>query len=373
MYDFVNQEIVETFHIYSLPKGSRITYISIIDKTNFLICLNCHQVFVLSFETSKETSNTSLSNIDISNIVCWGLSPDNSYLACCYDNRILTIRRVDNGETLQIVVLRRQPRACFWTKLYFWVACEDVLIKRPYDLTQINILGNDIEERTLRFDIILTFAYGVLVIQAGYGKNSILKICDEIRCLQQTLDSIFRSICAVVSSDAGAVLLFGKDNSVYQLWEMSCDNKWQLRLVGSLHDIHWASSWSCLTGFSKFDTQDCRTLNLIHRCDTELLLCSIDFPNGTQRAVQKLHLPHPNIRNVIHLDPKVVIVDTGNWIYFVKVLDGKIFASLFIGEFRPFLNASFHYLAKQNLLFLAGKKDIRFLKINNIENYIYTD
>jgi hypothetical protein len=94
VYGFINNEIIDVFHINCFPNHYRITYISNLDEETFLICLNYGHIFLLSFETSAESPSASfVSNTDVE---CCALSPDNLYIACCYKNSVLTVRSVDN-------------------------------------------------------------------------------------------------------------------------------------------------------------------------------------------------------------------------------------------------------------------------------------
>jgi hypothetical protein len=77
VYDFVNKEIIDVFHINCIPSHCKIVYISSLDETNFLICINYGHVFLLSFETSTES--TSASFVGNAEVQCCALSPDNLY------------------------------------------------------------------------------------------------------------------------------------------------------------------------------------------------------------------------------------------------------------------------------------------------------
>ncbi|CAB4023323.1 E3 ubiquitin- ligase DZIP3 [Paramuricea clavata] len=155
--------------------------------------------------------------ISPSHVECRALSPDNSYIACCYENSVFTVRSVNNGETLQTVVLKQLPVACWWSELYLWVVCNGVVVKYPYDSTQRKVLGNELEEYTINFDVVLIFANDFLVIRYD-EKISILKYCKEKLCPQHISDLHSFLDSATISSDGCAVLLYGKYNSNYQLW-----------------------------------------------------------------------------------------------------------------------------------------------------------
>ena len=150
-------------------------------------------------------------------VECCTVSPDNLYIACCYENCILTIKSVDNGETLQTVVLQHPPQACWWSESYLWVVCRGVVVKYSYDSTNTTVLGNDLQECDINFHKVLKFAEGVLVVSLNKEDEiSIFKICNEKLCSQQCPRSILASSVAI-SSDGCAVLLYSRVFARYQL------------------------------------------------------------------------------------------------------------------------------------------------------------
>ena len=179
VYDFMNKEIIDEFHINCFPNHSQIVYISNLDETNFLICLNYGHIFLLSFESSAESPKASF--VNNADVKCCALYPDNLYFACCFKNSVVTVRSVDNEELFQTVKLKQQPEACWWSELYLWVVCKGVVVKYPYDSTQRKVLGNELEEGTINFDEVLKFANDVLVIMYDW-KIFILKCCKEKLC-----------------------------------------------------------------------------------------------------------------------------------------------------------------------------------------------
>ena len=74
--------------------------------------------------------------------------------------------------------------------MYLWVVCEDVVVKFPYDSSDTNVLGNNLEECSINFDSVLEFSEGVLVINKNM-KISILKISNEKLCPQKIPDHDF--------------------------------------------------------------------------------------------------------------------------------------------------------------------------------------
>jgi hypothetical protein len=364
VYGFINNEIIDVFHINCFPNHYRITYISNLDEATFLICLNYGHIFLLSFETSAVSPRASfVSNTDVE---CCALSPDNLYIACCYKNSVLTVRSVDNGESVQTVQLKQPPEACWWSELYLWVVCKGVVVKYPYDSTQRKVLGNELEECTINFDVVLKFAKDVLVFRYD-RKISVLKFCNEKLCPRQISDVSSFLDSATISSDGCAVLIYGERISNYQLWEIACENRWELHSAGRFDGCSYLE-WLFLTG-----TKNSRSfLSLyLREGDRDFHLSSVDFSNSTLRTTHKVPFSLLGDKGVIYGDSKyLIIVDDSGWMHFIKVSNGKITASLYLGGLASlWKNVSSFYIASRSLLILAGKTDINIFKIHNIENY----
>ena len=362
VYDFINKEIIDAFHINCIPNQCQIEYISNLDATHFLICFHYGQACVLSFESSSESSRAS--SVENADIECCALSPCNSYIACCYNNSTLTIRSVDNGETVQTVKLKQPPKACWWSKLNLWVVCEGVVVKYPYDWPKG--LGNEFEERAIDFDVVLKFAEGILVIKYD-GKISIFKICNEMLCPQQIPILFPHDKSATISSDGCAVLLY--DASDYQLCEIACENMWELRSSGRFDgEVKWlfltgTKNSRCSFFFPKRNNDFLRGLKDIY------LSVIDDLSNGTQRTIRKFPFNLNCFTQVIYVDSNTCIIYDRSWIHFVKVSDGEIIASLFVGRILSFKNhVSSVYIASRDLLLLVGDTDIEYFKIHNVEN-----
>jgi hypothetical protein len=365
VYDFINYEVVQFFHINCLPNNTSVDCISNLDQTNWFVCLSHHQVFVLSLETPTETSV--IRSVYTPDIRCYALSPDNLYVACCDKNRILEIKSVDNGKILQTVELKQPPEACWWSELYLWVVCKGVVVKYSYNSTQINVLGDEFEECAINFQCVLKFAKGVLVIRLSDNEEiSLLKICKQILYPQQIPESNFNATSVAVSSDGCAVLLYRKSSSDYQLWEISSENKWDVRSSGRLHDFYKVS-WFCLT-----DTENSRSSIWVTYMFTSfeddlnepLCISSIDFPSCKQGSWHELPLQHM-ITGVIYVDSNIVIIYKCGWIYFVNVFDGKIITSLDVGRLPGLRSVSCFYIASRGMLLLGGASGIKFIKIHS--------
>ncbi len=202
VYDIVHHQIIDMFQISCLPSQVRITCISHLGERNFLICVGSGLVLVLSLEASSELLVAPV--VKSGNFKCCALSPDNLYVACCYENRILTIWSVDNCKPLQTFDLKEPPEACWWSKFYLWVVCKGVILKYPYHATNCKVLENVLEECSISpHSRVLKFAEGVLVLY--HEKVVILKICNEKPCLQQTLGLNFCPSDVAISSDGCAV------------------------------------------------------------------------------------------------------------------------------------------------------------------------
>ena len=115
IYDYINREVIDRLQIDCLPPYIHIFSISKLDGTNFLLSIDELHIIILSLEsleTPEESSVVSYAFPDISPRVA--LSPDHLHLASCYDKyNVLTIRSVDNGETLETVELQKPPKACW--------------------------------------------------------------------------------------------------------------------------------------------------------------------------------------------------------------------------------------------------------------------
>ena len=364
VYDYVNQQVIDTFQISSLPGFNRINYIANLGENNFLVCLEDNFLFVLSLERSSGFPAFSFINDDTYPIFC-ALSPDNLYVACCNGSPILRIVNVDNGETLQTVALKQRPIDCWWSELYLWVVCEgSVVVKYPYTATHRNVVGNFAEECSINCDgKILKFQEGVLVCRQG-NRILISKICHKNLSQQQILDikiDSFREVA--ISSDGCAVVLYNKCYPwLYELWEMRSENKWELHSTGKLNPL---TECCCLAG-----KQNLRSLLWLVRedfkLDKESALCSIDFSDATPESIVhqlpiKLLIPH-----VFYVDSKLLICHEDRIIYFIHVSDGTVITSLYVGNMsNPF------FVPSKRLLFLfMGNGAIKHFKIHNIDKYL---
>jgi hypothetical protein len=215
VYDFLNHQVIDRFQIDCLPSGTRIDWVTKLVAANFLVCLDSDLVVILSFTTTNH-EETSVAGFVNSVVECCTVSPDNLYIACCYENCILTVKSVDNGETFQTVVLQHPPQACWWSESYLWVVCRGVVVKYSYDSTNTTVLGNDLQECDINFHKVLKFAEGVVVSLNKEGEISIFKICNEKLCSQHCPRSILASSVAI-SSDGCAVLLYSRVFARYQL------------------------------------------------------------------------------------------------------------------------------------------------------------
>ncbi|XP_028416325.1 uncharacterized protein LOC114540244 [Dendronephthya gigantea] len=123
IYDFLNQTIVDVFQIDYLPLECDFDHISKLEETKFILRISDpNLVCIISLE-SPDASFVVNARID-----CCALSPDTLYVTCCFENCILSIRSIDNGETLQTVPLKQRAVACWWSKSYLWLVCEGVVL-----------------------------------------------------------------------------------------------------------------------------------------------------------------------------------------------------------------------------------------------------
>ena len=372
-YDFINHEVVDVFYIHDLPTQLSLRSVSKLDGTSFLVDIRDNQAFVLSLEASTESCKKLRSFVSASDIKCYGLSPDNSYIACCSEGLILTIINVNHGKTLQTIQLKHRPEACWWSEFYLWVICNGVVVKYSYNLGQTKVLGNEIEECSINFESVVEFMKGVLVIRpSDHTGICLLKICDKKLYPQEIPNSSFTASSASVSSDGCAVLLYSKSSSDYQLWEITGEHRWELRSSGTLGQCGLIA-WFFLTGTKNFRTSIWLTPEFPvwdDQFSEPLVFSSIDFVTGKKTFAGELPFTLINVREVIHINSKTFILHNSEWVHFIRVASGEIFTSLFVNLpalFRLF--ASF-FLPSRRLLFLCGKRSIKIFRIRNIEKFL---
>ena len=364
VYDYFNQQVIDTFQISSLLSYDGIVYIANLGENNFLICLGESFVFVLSLENSPGFSAFSFIN-DFTYPTLCALSPDNLYVACSYSSPILRIMNVDNGETLQTVALKQKPIACWWSELYLWVVCEgSAVVKYPYTSTHNNIVESYAEKCSIEFDgAVLKFEDGVLVCIQRNRKISISKIYHKSLFRQQILDSKIGSFCEVaISSDGCAVLLHDKYDSCYELWEVGSENEWELHSTGKLNPSAWCV---CLAG-----KQNSRSLLWLLSPGSAWLekgaLCSLDFSDTTAENVARelpIRLYNPD---VIYTDSKLLICCKAGVIHFIDVPDGTVVTSLPVG----YVKKSFFVASKRLLFLFFGDGIMKHFKIHHIDKYL---
>ena len=362
VYDYINQEVVELFVINCLPGNCSVDRITYLEGTNFFVGLDPY-AFVLSLETSIGSSSDRFESDDSCDIRCHALSPDNLYVACCYENRILSIQRVDDGRLSQVIILERPPEACWWSQMFLWVACEDVVVKYPYDSAKAEILGNACEDCSFNFNYVLKFMYDVLVVCLVDNETAIFKICNQKLCRQQIPDSTFPASSVAISRDGCAVLLCTDSDKNYQFWEIGCENKWELCTTGTLH---FSVSW-----FSLIGEKNSRSLICMQRDITEdLCVFSIDFPARTEGfRYDELSDRNAGVEG-IYLCSNMIIIHEFSWIRFVDLTTGNIITSLYARDFYfPRIRACL-YIPSQRMLLFIGLRAVKFLRIHNIENYL---
>ena len=363
VYDYVNQQVIDTFQLSSLPSYRSIIYIANLGTNTFLICSQNTFLLVLSLESSSEFSAFSFINDDTYPLFC-SLSPDNLYVACSYGSPILKIMTVDDGKILQTVAPKQKPVACWWSELYLWVVCEgSAVVKYPYISTHSNVVGNYVQECSIDCDDdALKFKAGVLVCLQINRKISISKICDKNLSRQQILDSKLDSSCEVaISSDGCAVLLYNTYWScLYELWEMGSENNWELHSTGKLNPSTWGG---CLAGKQNFR----RLLWLSAPDDSgeESALCSIDFSDATPKTVVHQLPIELFFPDVVYVDCKVLIFCDAGYIHLIHVPDGTVITSLYVG----YIEKSFFVPSKRLLFLFTGDGNIKHFKIRNIDKF----
>ena len=369
IYDFINREVIDRFQIDCLRAFPHIHSISKLDGTNFLFCLEEKQLIILSLETPEESSVVSYAFPDTLPRVT--LSPDHVHVACCYDKyNVLTIRSVDNGETLETVELQKPPKACWWSDLYLWVFCEGEVIRFPYYSTHSKALGSGRAVCPLTSTMILGFGEGVIVFRGNDNMITILKISDNMPFVQKIVDRPFSE--AAISKDGCAVLLYNttEDDTTYlqyQLWEFTPESKWAFHLDGTIRTEFCKPPvlWMSLTG-----TQNCRELMWVGLNEfSGLALFFFDF-TSRKLNLDLLHVSSAITKDaqVIDVTPNFLLIRTCANLHVLDLSDRRIKATLsfcsYDGKFIP----DIFYLSSKGLLIAVWKDAIKCFKIHNIEN-----
>jgi hypothetical protein len=360
VYDYINQEVIDTFQMSS-PCFVSVDYVSNLGGNNFLICFNSNFAFVVSLERSSEFLAFPFLSPRAYPIFC-ALSSDKLYLACSYGYPVLKIMNVDNGKTLQIVEPKQKPIACWWSKLYLWVVCDGlVVVKYSYNATETQIVGNCVEECS--FDCqgeVLKFAEGVLVTRMD-KEISISKICYENLSPQQKLDSkseIMYLPKVAISTDGSAVLIYGgRGSDGFELWEIGCDEKWDLISTGTLF---YSIQHGYLTGGKNSRRVLLFSDNTIH--SLSCFRSSSEYQNATQICDSRFSVfPF----NIVYLDSNLLVGHSFFQIYFIDVSAGEVITSIDVG----FADDFFFVPSKRLLLLFRGGGVIEYLKIHNIDKY----
>jgi hypothetical protein len=378
VYDVIKQEVVDTFRIDCLPCGSRIMWVSKLDGTDFLICFNNNELILLSFESNHTTEFLVHPFVSNADIICHTLSADNLYIAYCYE-KCIVIRSVD-GNLMQIVGLNQPPVACWWSELYLWIVSGGgVVVKYPCDSTCRIVLGNNEEECTIKFDFVLKFAEGVLVIKLE-DEISILKICDNKLCPQQIPDHHFCARNVAISADGCAVLLYDPgllSSGESQVWEIACENKWELisskGFIFDEDDGYWdyvENSWLFLAG-----TQNSRRSVwlayakdlFLSPCDNDNSLC-LSFIDISSETETSREISIDCVSGIVYLPPDFLIIHEHVWMHLVNVSEGKIIAKLYLGKQDIYQTEILSYFASRDALLFLLKNDIKYFKIHNFEN-----
>ena len=366
VYDYINQQVVNTFQTSCFPNNDSVEYICSLSEKNVLVCFGSFgfaSVVVLSLDDSSEFFASPFIN-HRKYPVLFALSPDNLYAACSYGYPTLKIMDVDAGQTLQTIAPKQKPIACWWSKLYLWVVCKDLLvIKYPYNSIQTQILGNYVQECCIdcKGRRLLKFAEGVLVTLMD-EKICISKICHEHLCPQQILDSTFNSFCSVaISSDGCAVLLYDKNNSnsYCELWEMGYEDKWELF---SIEWLEYKTEYACLTGKQNFRS----FVRIQGYYDDGEYTNSIDVQNVSWKSLA-FDLPHfISVRKIIYVEPELLICHSCKAVYFIHASGSKVFATIDVGDIDDF----FFVPSKHLLLLFVGSGVIKHFKVHNLHKYL---
>ncbi|XP_028414390.1 uncharacterized protein LOC114537540 [Dendronephthya gigantea] len=322
IYDFVNQKVVDVFQIECLSAMYKFDHLSKLDRMKFLLHNSKPS---LTFIISLESPDASF--LDNAPIDCCALSPDTSYVACCFENCILSIRSIDSGETLQTVALKQRAVACWWSESYLWLVCEGVVVKYPYEPFHSNILENQTEESILNFSRVVKFAKDVLVISTN-GRISIYKICGENLCHQEIPSWVLEEApgkeltSVAISCDGCAVMLHCRSRKNYELWEIECGNRWFVRSTG---EFVKSIDWFCLTGTNMSRSSVLVSSDNFYSNQGIYVLFSITFRRDGIKTVHN----HPirSFRKAFYMDSEIVGFFSSGLMHFVDVSDARIISS----------------------------------------------
>jgi hypothetical protein len=373
VYDYINQQVVDTFHLSCLPTYVSTDYILNLGGNNFLICLDRRFVFVLSLESFSEFTPFPLLNTIGFPKACAAISPDTSYVFYTYNNSpILKIMDVDNGKILQTIELKQTPLACWWSKLCLWVFCDGlVVVKYPYNPTETQIVGNCIQECSINVlhDVhwaqLLDFANDVLLLIIN-DEISMLKVHENNLRALEILDSKLKNPRVSISSDGCAVLLYELCwTCEYEWWEMGSEDKWELHSTGKLNP---STAYGCLTG-----KQNSRSflwlLNPVNKLSQSSDPSVTDFSIANPGAVHQLPVQIIDRNGVIYVGSKLLICRTLHEVIFIRTSDGEIITSIYVGSVIDF----FFVPSKRKLLLFYQDGVMKHFKIHNIDTYLRND
>ena len=278
----------------------------------------------------------------------------------------MTIRSVDNGETLETVQLQKPLEACWWSELYLWVVFEGALVRFPYYSTHSNVLGSGGKVFPLTFGWVLGFGEGIFVFKENDNIISIMKICGNMPFIQKIGDGPFSD--AVISKDGCAVLLYHEIYVStcwkYQLWEFTPENRWELHLhgkTGTELGIDWLK-WLSLTG-----TKNYRRSVWVgcDRTGIRSILCFFDF-SSKKLSEYSLGFIVVSCVRVVDVAPNCLLITTNNWLRVLNVSDNKIIATLPLCDYDSKNFFDIFYLSSKDLLLVVFANDIKHFKIHNL-------
>ena len=324
-----------------------------LDGTNFLFVMKRHAM-VVSFQTLQEPIVESL--YEERSFKCACVSPDNLYIARYFDNHGLTITNVESGVTVQTVELQHFPEAFWWSELFLFVICRDVVVKFSYGPVGTNVLGNRVEECAINVGDDCKSGEGVVVSRKSARKYiSILKICDNKLFIQQIIRTgvLILSFATLISSDGCAILLeVFSPAKVFELWEFSTENGWELDTTEDLDDLYCLF----LTG-----TRNSRTL--FGRTDDNAYVL-FDF---SSRKLSKFP-PLYRIDRVYNVGPIFLLASCDRSMICVyndntvTTLDTLWNIVMNIGDFSSF------YLSSKGLLLFVWQNHYKIFEIRNVRS-----
>ena len=329
----------------------------------------------MSFETLAQTSSISDDLfLDSDSLRSCTLSPNNSFIACCYSSRVWVVRNVNSGQTLQTFQVNQPPHACFWSENYLWVLCTGEFVTFPYQPSEPNVLRNDFVECSLDFSSVLVFAAGILVVNDFPNVTRLFQVFGRQLRLQRKFDSKISHIN--VSADGRAVVFVTASLSMIQLLEMQCDGSWKLTSKEIPNNVRLGSvKW-----FGVIGRQNSRSMLFLTKQRGEMSYFSLsiecwNLSRGTCKRLENVTSLGGWLadNDVIYVEPDILIFYADKYVHFIMISNGKTIAKIYLADvLRYSIGIEIFYIVSRATLTVIATDRIKCFKIHNIESQLNT-